>query len=85
MFNIVCITNNRNILEKYLERSLNDQDQKYFKRFYLDFDQNLKSLPKQFNQNLDQLTNDYTLFVHHDVEILENNFFSKLIKIIKKK
>ena len=74
MFNIVCITNNSKILEKYLDRSLNLQNKKLFKKIYIKYDEKIKSLPKQFNNNLKKLSQPYTLIVHHDVEILEKNF-----------
>ena len=78
MFSIVCITNNSKILEKYLEKSLKLQNKKLFKKIYINYDERIKSLPKQFNNNLKKLTHPYTLIVHHDVEILEKKFFEKL-------
>lgn len=67
MISIVCVYNNRQVLESYLLKSLNIQSAEYELILIDNTDNNFKSAPEALNYGGNKANQDYILFVHQDI------------------
>lgn len=78
MISIICPFNNKNILQMLLE-SLKNQDYNNYELILVDtIKEGFKSAAAALNYGSSKANGDILLFVHQDVELLENNILSKI-------
>ncbi len=70
MITIICVYNNRKILENTLLKSLNNQIDEYELILIDNTDGNFESASKALNYGARRATQKYMMFVHQDVDLL---------------
>lgn len=83
MFSIICVYNNRKILDKYLMAGLNRQDVPYELILIDNTCQTHSSAAKTFNNAARNAAGDLLMFVHQDVELLLEKWLSEVEQTIK--
>jgi GT2 family glycosyltransferase len=77
MFSIICVYNNKKILDEWLLRSLSNQTEE-FELILLDNTQKkYTSAAEALNSGGRLANNDYLLFVHQDIDFLVENWLQK--------
>ena len=77
MFSVICVYNNKKILDEWLLRSLSNQT-KEFELILLDNTQKkYKSATEALNSGGKSAKNDYLIFVHQDIDFLVENWLQK--------
>jgi len=80
MFSIICVYNNKDILERHLLKSLKKQTTEFELVTIDNTNQQFKSIAKAFNQSGSKINNKYIMFVHQDVELLSNKWLEEAEK-----
>lgn len=84
MISIVCVYNDKNILENFLLKSLKNQTAK-FELILLDNRQEqFKSAAEALNYGGEQAKGKYLMFVHQDVDLYSNTWLEEVKKILDK-
>ncbi|NYB26378.1 MAG: family 2 glycosyl transferase [Methanobacteriaceae archaeon] len=74
MFSIICVYNDREILDNYLIKSLDNQNTNYELILVDNSDSKFKSAAEALNYGGQKATGDYLMFVHQDIELLSENW-----------
>ncbi|MGC8979250.1 glycosyltransferase [Caldisericum sp.] len=74
MISIICVYNNKDILESYLLKSLKNQTAKFELLTIDNTKQQFKSAAEVFNKIGAKVKNQYIMFVHQDVELVSNSW-----------
>jgi GT2 family glycosyltransferase len=81
LISVICVYNNKNILKKELEVSVDNQrNVKYEKIFIDNRDKKFSSAAKALNYGVSISSGNILIFTHQDIILLENNVFEKLIE-----
>ncbi|TFB09328.1 family 2 glycosyl transferase [Candidatus Atribacteria bacterium MT.SAG.1] len=84
MISVVCVYNNKNILENYLLKSLGNQTVNY-ELINIDNTQGkFKSASEALNYGGRKAKGDYIMFVHQDVDLSSNTWLKEVEKILDK-
>ncbi len=84
MISIICVYNNKNILENYLLKSLKNQTVKFE---FIGIDNTkgqFKSAAEALNYGGGQAKGEYLMFVHQDVDLSSNTWLEEVKKILDK-
>ncbi|WP_323735589.1 glycosyltransferase [Methanosphaera sp. ISO3-F5] len=84
MFSIICVYNNKEILNEYLLNSLSQQDSNYDLILINNEKNRFYSATSALNYGAKKAKGDYLLFVHQDVKFIGTNWLSKTELEIKK-
>jgi GT2 family glycosyltransferase len=83
MFSIICVYNNKKILDEWLLRSISTQT-KEFELILLDNTRNkFKSASEALNSGGRFAKNDYLIFVHQDIDFLADIWLEKAEEFLK--
>lgn len=80
MISIVCIYNNKEILNKYLLKSLRTQTVKFEPIFIDNTDNKFKSATEALNYGGNKANGKYLMFVHQDVFLFSDEWLDKIEK-----
>ena len=84
MISVICIYNNKEILDNYLIKSLRNQTNK-FEIILLDNRQrHFRSAAEALNYGGRKAKGDYIMFVHQDVDLYSNTWLEEVEKILDK-
>lgn len=84
MISVVCVYNNKEILEDYLLKSLKNQTVEYELILIDNIDRTFKSATEALNCGGRKAKSDYIMFVHQDVDLFSNTWFEEVEKILDK-
>ncbi len=82
MISIVCVYNDKEVLENYLLKSLTIQSVEYELILIDNTKDGFKSAPEALNYGGNKAKGDYIMFVHQDVELISNNWLLNVENII---
>ena len=82
MITIICVYNNRKILENVLLKSLNIQTEEYELVLIDNSGGTFESAAKALNYGARKATKNYLMFVHQDVDLLYENCLSDIENIL---
>jgi hypothetical protein len=74
MISIVCVYNNKEILDKFLIKSLNHQTKEYELILMDNTKKTFKSAAEALNKGGMKATGDYIMFVHQDVDLTSDSW-----------
>lgn len=78
-FSIICVYNDREILEKWLLSSLETEDEKLYEKVLVDNRENkFSSAAEALNHGADRAEGDYYVFVHQDVRLEGEKWLNQL-------
>lgn len=85
MISIICVYNNKKILNKYLIKSLKNQTVDYELIILDNSNGKFKSAAEALNYGAKKVNNDYIMFVHQDMELYEEwlNDAEKILNSLK--
>ncbi len=84
MISIICVYNDKEVLENYLLKSLTTQSVEYEVILIDNIDGKFKSAPEALNYGGDKANGDHLMFVHQDVELISNKWLEDNEKVIKR-
>jgi GT2 family glycosyltransferase len=84
MISIVCVYNNKEILEDYLLKSLKNQTVKFEFIGADNTNGQFKSAAEALNQGGKKANGKYIMFVHQDVDLCSNTWLEEVEKILEK-
>lgn len=84
MISIVCVYNNKEILENYLLKSLKNQTVKHELILINNIESKFKSAAEALNYGGRKAKGDYIMFVHQDVDLYSNTRLEEVEKILDK-
>ena len=82
MISIVCVYNNKEILESYLLESVKNQTAKFEFIGIDNTKEQFKSAAKALNYGGRQAKGKYLMFVHQDVDLSTNTWLEEVVKIL---
>ncbi len=82
MFSIICVYNNKEILDEYLLKSLNIQSREYELILIDNVKIKFKSASEALNYGGNNAKGEYLLFVHQDVELKSDRWLEDTEKIM---
>jgi hypothetical protein len=74
MISVVCVFNNRNILEESLLKSLEEQECEYDLNLVDNTQNQFKSAAEALNHGGNKATGEYIIFIHQDVDLCSPTF-----------
>lgn len=78
IFSVICVYNDREMLEKSLLSSLKNQSKNWHETIFLDNrDESYQSAAAALNDGAERASGEYYLFLHQDVKLLGDDWFSK--------
>lgn len=82
MISVICVYNDREILNKWLLKSLENQNTSYELILVDNCDGKFKSAAEALNQGGKKANNKYIMFVHQDMDINSHNWLKDAEKIL---
>ncbi len=82
MISVVCVYNNKNILENYLLKSLKNQTVNYELINLDNTQEEFKSAAEALNQGGKNANGKYIMFAHQDVDLSSNTWLERVEKIL---
>lgn len=83
VISIVCVFNNRGILESYLLKSLQNQTSNYELTLVDNTEGKFESASKALNWGARNARGDYIMFVHQDVDLCSKSWLENAEKILQ--
>jgi hypothetical protein len=80
MISIVCVYNDKEVLDKYLLKSLTTQSVEYELILVENIKENFKSASEALNHGANKAKGDYLMFVHQDVDLKSNRWLEYIEK-----
>lgn len=82
MISIVCVYNDKEVLEQYLLKSLNTQSVEYELILIDNIQGKFKSAPEALNYGGNKAKSDYLMFVHQDVELKSDKWLEEIENVV---
>jgi len=83
MISIVCVYNDRKVLDKYLLKSLKNQTAKYELILVENINKNFKSASEALNYGANKANGNYLMFVHQDIDLNSNRWLEDVEEVLK--
>jgi glycosyltransferase involved in cell wall biosynthesis len=83
-FSIICVYNDRDVLDEWLLSSLENEDDGLYEKVLVDNrDNEFSSAADALNYGAEKAEGEYYLFVHQDLRLIEDNFLEKLSSLVE--
>lgn len=83
MISVICVYNDKEVLESYLLKSLTLQSVEYELILIDNVNGKFKSAPEALNYGGNKAEGDYLMFVHQDVELISNKWLEDVENVLK--